>query len=326
MHSYTASTDFVIALASIAPEFGISASEVVSVTGLVEPALQAPGTRIPLARARLAWLSTAERAGEQAFGLAAAERLPVGALPLIDDLLQASRDWGEAATRLVRYAPLLVDAGKLSLRVCGPHVYISHRIARGVPIISELVLALIVLRARQFSQQPIRPVLARFMHESSDTRRYAALFESKVDFGAEQDQLVFSREVLALPFASHDPARAAHLEAQASTQLCALQQLAQSRQQGMTLEDVHVALRACLAEGNANLDRVAERLVVSPRSLQRYLSSCGTSHREILLAARGEVLAKCSQSGESTLTQLAEPLGYVSARSVTRALRRMSTT
>jgi len=119
------------------------------------------------------------------------------------------------------------------------------------------------------------------------------------------------------------PALVARLEAEANSQLTALGQLAKPGGHAMTLDDVCTALRSCLAEGNANLDRVAERLVVSPRSLQRYLSSSGTSHREILLEARGQVLAERPHGGESTLVELAEPLGYVSARSVTRALRRL---
>lgn len=145
-----------------------------------------------------------------------------------------------------------------------------------------------------------------------------------MEFGAEQDQLVFPREVLDLPFATAEPALASRLEEEASTQLATLTQLTRPVGLTMSLEDVQVALRTCLAEGNANLDRVAEGLVMSSRSLQRYLSSSGTSHREILLQARGEVLAQRRHSGESTLVELAEPLGYVSARSVSRALRRVS--
>ncbi|MEQ8887036.1 MAG: helix-turn-helix domain-containing protein, partial [Sandaracinaceae bacterium] len=76
-----------------------------------------------------------------------------------------------------------------------------------------------------------------------------------------------------------------------------------------------------LEEGDASVERVARRMGLSARTLQRQLTERGGSfstERARLLRARAEVMLK----GEASIEEIAERLGYQSRRAFERAFTR----
>jgi AraC-like DNA-binding protein len=321
--SFSASSDFVLMLTSTAGRLGVPMREVLKRSQLPETALARRGVPISLLAAREAWSSMSAASGDPVFGLHIAEQLEVGGLDLLDFVTRSSATWGAAVNRFVRYAPLVAQAGTMSLVVEGNRVRFRHHVHGGLRIVSEMILGLLLRRSRQFSGEPLRPLAVRFMHrDRAKSPEYERIFDAPVRFDANCDELVFSRDTLDLPFKTAEPRLAELLDYCAESRLTDLRAIPSVVPSGV--DDVRAALRACLAEGNANLDRVAERLNVGQRSLQRQLSELGTSHRALLREERDllsrEILARETPSH----AELAKALGYSSRRSAARAIGRRS--
>ena len=81
-------------------------------------------------------------------------------------------------------------------------------------------------------------------------------------------------------------------------------------------------LAQSIEAGSPSLERVAQRMAVSPRTLQRHLAEHGTTWRAELTAARQHRAVQARQSGPVSAAALARRLAYADPRSVRRALRR----
>ncbi|XXX78253.1 AraC family transcriptional regulator ligand-binding domain-containing protein [Sorangium sp. So ce134] len=312
-------------LISAAPKLGLQLEAVLRDAALPPTALCQRGVPIPLSAARYIWSSAERVSGDPVIGLHVAETLDVGTLDILDYLSRSSASFGAALARFIRFAPLLADAGVLGLHADGGQARFRHVAPNSVPAVSELLAGMTVLRARTFSGEYVRPLAVRFRHRRRcSAGAYERIFDAPVEFGAPCDELVFRREHLEMPFRSADPRLCEILEAFAQLRL---QQ--QSRADAPPpaapsgiVDEVRHVLRECIAEGNPNIDLVAERMGVSPRTLQRQLREQGTSHRALLAETRAALLDRYLAGASPSRHALTAELGYASARSVSRALRR----
>ncbi|WP_234023519.1 AraC family transcriptional regulator [Sorangium cellulosum] len=318
-------------LVSAAPKLGLPIDVVLRDAALPPAALQQRGLPISLSAARQIWSAAERVSGDALLGLRTAETLDVGALDLLDYLTRNSTRFGEAVDRSIRFAPLLASAGVLSLKMVGRRAHFRHFSQDGVPAVSDLIAGLTVLRARTFSGEDIRPLAVRFRHRRERAAgEYERIFGAPVEFDAPFDELVFDRELLDVPFRSADPRLCELLEACAQARLEAVGRAgvaAAGASPGAAaspgfLDEVRQALRICIADGNPNLDRVAEHLGMSARTVQRQLREQGMSHRALLTEVRAEIASRYLASQNPTHRALASRLGYASPRSVSRALRR----
>ncbi|WP_438008991.1 AraC family transcriptional regulator ligand-binding domain-containing protein [Sorangium sp. So ce321] len=318
-------SDFVLLLISAAPKLGLPLEAVLRSAGLPPEALCRRGVPIPLSAARYIWSSAERVSGDPVLGLHVAEKLDVGTLDILDYLSRSSASFGAALARFIRFAPLFADSGVMSLHVDGGHAHFRHVSPNGVPAVSELLVGMTVLRARTFSGEYVRPLAVRFRHHRKCTAgAYERIFDAPVEFGAPCDELVFRREHLEMPFGSADPRLCEILEESAHLRLQQLSRVAAPPPAAPSgfVDEVRHVLRECIAAGNPNVDQVAERMGVSPRTLQRQLREQGSSHRALLAETRVALMDRCLASANPSRHMLAAELGYVSARSVSRALRR----
>ncbi|XXT21972.1 AraC family transcriptional regulator ligand-binding domain-containing protein [Sorangium sp. So ce429] len=312
-------------LLSAAPKLGLPLEAILRSAGLPPEALCQRGVPIPLSAARHVWLSAERVSGDPVLGLRVAEALDVGMLDIVDYLSRSSASFGAALARFIRFAPLFADAGVMSLHADGGHAHFRHVSPNGVPAVSELIVGTTVLRARTFSGEHVRPLVVRFRHHCRSTAAaYERIFDAPVEFGAPCDELVFRREHLEVPFGSADPRLCEILEESALLRLQQLSRVAAPPPAAPSgfVDEVRHVLRECIAEGNPNIDQVAERMGVSPRTLQRQLREQGTSHRALLAETRVALMDRYMASANTSQQMLAAELGYVSARSVSRALQR----
>ena len=77
-----------------------------------------------------------------------------------------------------------------------------------------------------------------------------------------------------------------------------------------------------LMESGNTLDRVAAQLQLSTRTLQRILADEGTNYRELLEKTRMRRAAELLKEGSSTITEIAQSVGYSDLANFTRAFRR----
>lgn len=85
---------------------------------------------------------------------------------------------------------------------------------------------------------------------------------------------------------------------------------------------VQKLLRNQLPNGQVTIERIAEHMMLSPRSLQRYLQTEGTGFQELLDKTRKSMATRYIRDSSISLTQLAGLLGYADLSTFSRAFSR----
>ncbi|MDT4837506.1 HTH-type transcriptional regulator VirS [compost metagenome] len=85
-------------------------------------------------------------------------------------------------------------------------------------------------------------------------------------------------------------------------------------------------LRTRLPGGNVTVEQIAEQMMLSPRTLQRYLQAEGTSFQQLLDSTRQSMAIRYLRDSSISLTQLSELLGYTRLGAFSRAFSRWTGT
>jgi AraC-like DNA-binding protein len=203
-------------------------------------------------------------------------------------ILERDGAWSVEVVWLVSQEPtpdLLIDSIFASLLVLGRH-------GTGLPLVPERI----ALR---------RGPLHRAIYE--------AHFGCPVDFGAERDLMIYSREALRQPFRTYNPDMLAMLEPQLEAAL------RDQRRQQTVLERVRALLRNRLAGRQPTIRDIAAELNMSVRTLQRRLADEGAHFQQVLEAVRRELARQYLKGSAFDLGEIAYLLGYEEASSFHRA-------
>jgi AraC-like DNA-binding protein len=149
---------------------------------------------------------------------------------------------------------------------------------------------------------------------------YEALFGAPVRFEQAQSALWFPKSALLTPFAGRDPIARYYLEARAMQLLAALPTRAASR--SPIVEDVRGAILDELASSGADLARVAKRLALSTRTLQRRLEEVNTSYQELVDDVRSSAARTMLRDRSRAIVDVAFELGYADLKGFYRAFKR----
>lgn len=164
---------------------------------------------------------------------------------------------------------------------------------------------------------PLRRV--EFTHAAHGPRaEYEAFFRVPVCFERERNTMVFERALLDRPSEPEQPALQAFLRAHLDT---LHQQLADVRRD-LALDGVREAIADGAAAGEYGAEHLARRLGMSVRSLQRRLEERGVSVQALLDEARTAAALELLADERLSIDEIAERVGYASARSFRRAFKR----
>lgn len=148
-----------------------------------------------------------------------------------------------------------------------------------------------------------------------DTAPYRQYFRSPVRFNAEFSALRFPESVLERPIEASDPARFRRARAAADA-------LGGSD----ILQSVRRALRTLLLHGTASGADVAQVLQMHRRTLNRRLSSAGSTFQRVLDEVRYSVAKELLENSTVPMHDVAAALGYAGLTPFMRAFRRWSGT
>ncbi|GAA5062937.1 AraC family transcriptional regulator [Nocardia callitridis] len=189
---------------------------------------------------------------------------------------------------------------------------------RGRDLTQVWGLAAVLSRARRVVEAPVVPMRVS-LRQSAPARSetFVEVFgTAAIDFGAPVDAMTFHPSDMDLPLTTSDPVLSRVLLPLADA-LPPPPPLADA-----WLDRVATALADVLDTGEVSLNRVARRLAVSPRTLQRRLMEADTTWRRELDRARSARLSRVAASGPVSRSRQAELLGYSDASSMRRAARR----
>lgn len=276
--------------------------------------------RVPVHLDEAIWRAADRALGDDDLGIHLAESgVSAGSFGVVGFLVRASTTVGEALARAQQFHRLVKDRGRLELvqTPAGATVIDAPEADRALwpRAIAELSIANYVHLARTWTGMRIVPREVRFQHaRPRDTRELERFFGCKLRFDQRDNALVLSRDLLALPFTTSEPELGAYLESAAASRLAQLPAPS-------LVDEVRAAIGDELRCGEVDIERVARRVGITPRSLQRRLRDEGTSYRELVDAIRHHRALDLIRRGVP-FGDIAEHLGFSEARAFRRAFRR----
>lgn len=275
--------------------------------------------RYPVAR----WRSMLERAsrhlGDPALGLHLGQTITPAHFGVMGYVLLACSNVGAALSRLRQYQRLLYDVNPMHYTVDAEAVTLEWGVEAGRPgpLVDECAVTALVQLLRDVTGRAADPLGIDFVNPApADPSPYRLYFRCPVRFAQPATVARFPAAFLGLPLRGPDPVMLDVLERQADALLAALP----------PADDFEQAARRCIArlarEGEPSMERVANELHCSPRTLHRRLEARGSSFRALVDDTRRHLADDYLADPRLRLAEIALLLGYSEQSAFTRAYRR----
>jgi AraC-like DNA-binding protein len=301
---------------------GIDRQRLLRATALDPHSLEDGEARLPGDAHVSLWQETERALSDPGFGIKQAESiLSVSALGVVGLLAMTSENVQECFARSVRYARILKEEAVAASYVTGKLLVVEFSLPRSQPrAIVDVSLAAFRHFAQQWTGESIVARQVFFQHaRPRDAPDYERLFACPIRFEHPTNAIVFDREIAQLPLVTKQVEVAAYLERVAHARLASLERASGTARLPEALTQ---AVRLGLQEGDVGLARVARRLGVSPRTLQRQLMDHGLEFRRVVDEVRWRAAEPLVTSTDLALERIAEQLGYSDAKAFRRAFRR----
>lgn len=181
----------------------------------------------------------------------------------------------------------------------------------------ELATCFVASTARQLTGQHVSPLLVEFEHASPRySSQLSAHFGCEVRYETSGNRLHYRKSVMERPVLSSDPSL---LEA---LRFVLADRMKLRADDGDLVAKVKHVLTNQLRDGSPDLARVASVLGVGRRTLQRRLADANLSFTDMIDDVRRGIASDYVTSGQYSLTDIAQMLGYSELSSFSRAYRR----
>lgn len=299
---------------------GINERELRAATGVEPAALADPDARVPVAWDVAVWMFLAQRP----IGLALGERLGVNTIGVVGYAMQHRRTVGEALDWLQRFRavlhPELLPEVTVRETPAGSRLVFANTITGAFAALREPVYAYASgIRAllRGLSGRPVATRSVTYpMPRPADPSPHEEWFRCPVAWGGGRFEIAFDAEVRDWPLPRNDPRLFAYLAQQVERLDAAVPD------DDTAATAVRREVAALLHEGEPRQGRVARRVAMSARTMQRRLAAEGTSFAAIVDAVRRERAELFLRDPHLTAGEVAFLLGYSEPAAFFRAFRR----
>jgi len=309
---------------SACARLGLDTSQILRAAGLGRATLENPDVRLPAEQVDALWRKAYELSGDPNLALHAIEVLPFGEYRVIDFLGSSAPTIGMALVKVSDYFPLIRN-GEIGL----PYTVTETQVTVGLEApacpsaisrpYAEYTLAAVFLRTRIATNQRYPLLRVEFTHpRPEDISEHERIFECPVVFGAGACQLVMARDVWDTPRIGGDPALFSVLDTHAKLLLDQLPNPAE------IVSQVRQAIESELRGGHPQLESIARRLLMAPRTLQRRLRDQGLVFNDVLDAMRFRAARTYLAQPDVAVAEVAYLLGFAEQSSFNRAFRRWS--
>ncbi len=289
----------------------------------IDPALlNDPENRIPFHRYVELLESAAAATGDDLIGLRLSSMQSIQVVGVLGYVLQSSPDVRTQLMHTTRYFALHQEGAAITLRKAGEVAEFVYTVLD--PQVSlhrqdaEATLALAVAQWRVLTGQPHwAPLSVHFEHPApASAQELGRFFGCPVHFSESFDGLRFPHAFLDAPIRSADAGLHAILTRYAE------ESMARHRDTTSLAGRTRRLIAASLANGSATIDGVAERLAMTPRTLQRRLVQEGLQFSHLVDDIRKDLAAKYLHDPKLGLTDTAFLVGYSDLTAFHRAFRR----
>lgn len=264
----------------------------------------------------------AAASGDPHFGLELAAWLPKGVYGVGEFLVRSGPTLRDSFLNFVRFNAIISSGQSFKFEEADGEARLHHSVPQRPGAIGRhlaeyssavMVKTLVVLQDR-------KPLRAWFTHPrpaGADLGRLAAaLHTDRLSFDEPTNGFSIDAALLDGPVNGGDPALYAFLEEHA------LAALASRPKSDDLIDKLRHHIRDALKQGEPNVERLATRLNMSGRTLQRRLSDLKTSFQEVLDLVRFDLARQYLKDARLDVSQVAYLLGYSELRAFDRAFRR----
>lgn len=307
------------ALVAALQEKGFTWDEVRAGAKLVDPCSLAEGARIPQEQLHFLWRRAAELTRDEGFPLRAAGHLRPQSLHALGFSLLAASSLEEVCETYRRHFHVISTAAAISVQRT-PRTYEIESVCH--PLISvegfELFLGFILplfasLRGERVT--PLRVALRRSVSSREVIERYNSFFGVKVEFGSDENVVVFDRAVMTAPLASGNATVRAAMEK-------IIAQYLSEVGSGEFRTAVRGQILSLLQVGSVSEDAVARGLHMSTSTLARRLRSEGLNFREVLQETQKSLACQYLRDDRISISEIGFRLGFEDLSSLSRSFRR----
>ena len=259
--------------------------------------------------------------GDQCFGLHFGENFDVRDIGTLAYVVLNSPTIADAIRNLERYHHIHNDGAVVSFDVDARAAYLRF-IAREHPIEprrqrQEFAMTVMVKVFRLLGEVDWTPKEIQFAHEAPpDTSEHLRVFGCRLSFGCAANAVVVERDFVERLVPAADPKLFRILRQHAEHILNDLPR------ETDFLADVRRAIADAIRDGDPRLARVAAKLAMSPRSLQRHLEEEGAVFKALVDDTRLRFALGYLRDRGHTLTEIAFLLGYSEVSALNRAFKR----
>jgi AraC-like DNA-binding protein len=267
----------------------------------------------------------ARSTGDDCFGLHFAERFnPKNIGPLIYVVLN-SPTIGTGIQNVERYLHVYDSSAKWFFTTEGDRGYIRF-VLTGLGIeplrqSNEHGMALVINTLRMMVGSQWAPQEVHFAHQAPEqTSEHHRIFRAPVLFNCETNALVIELSFAERPVPAADQ----------TLYLIMKQYLDQALNELPQEDSLFAAIRKTIAEsmrdGSPELSRVAKKLAIGPRTLQRRLKEYGFDFKKLVEDTRQRFAMTYLKDRKNSLTEIAFLLGYSELSAFNRAFKRWTGT
>jgi AraC-like DNA-binding protein len=180
-------------------------------------------------------------------------------------------------------------------------------------LILDGAFATVVAIARRGTGRPIAPRRVELTRRRANEATLARHFGCEIHFDAPLDRLVLEERALAEPFVTHN-------EDLLAVMLPGLEAAVNERGAAPTVaDDVRMILGRCMDGERPTVEKIAQEMRMSPRTLQRRLEDAGTTYQELLDDVRRQSARRLLANTDLDAGEVAFLLGFEELNSFTRA-------
>ncbi len=301
---------------------GIPHQRLLMDSGLTSADLETPEKLISPAQELRVFANAIHCTRDPALGLSMGLRMHVSAYGILGYSMLASRTLRDALNLALAQPTLLGTYFKLHLEEDGDEARLVARGYRYAPELmvfnTELCLSSLLTVIRDLLGEAVRPRRVQFSYRPPlHAQAYTRLFGCPVEFGESISTLCFSAALLDRELPLADPVSCHH-----GIQQC-LKLAAQLDCGQDVLEQIRQHLSTNMREASS-LERVANHLHRSARTLRRHLTRMNTSYQRLLDEVRYDKARQLLMQTDLPIYLIAEQLGYSETASFRHAFLRWS--
>jgi AraC-like DNA-binding protein len=301
-------------------DYGIDPEPLFEDVGIDTRKFFRPGARTTFAKMTRLWEAALEASGDPLFGFRVGGRAMPSDFFVLGHAWIASASLLGAMNRLSRYRHVVSTAyGSMQLSCSGDTCEMAETFPKD-PLPAKAAMdggyAAFMRLCDIVTETPVRPLRVELL-ASADGKEdaYTDLFRCPITFNAERELWIYAASDLEKPLAGSIP------DVADATDRIADQYLA-SFDDGTVSIAVRELLVKLLPSGKADQERIAGKLYRSTSTLQRQLSSEGTTYRRLLDATRRELAERYLRDGRYSQAQIAFMVGFADQSNFARAFKR----